>query len=77
MTKQQNISDRSATEVNVALEVLPFGSGVCRVAGEPSKKQASKPAAPHYIGPLNTNVEGVQVVFGGGTYSVPKTSSGS
>jgi len=64
-------------KIKVSLKILPFGSIRYETAGIERPIREKEFEVPHYIEPLTTNIEKVDIQYEEGEiYSVPKTTAG-
>ena len=65
----------SEVNVNIGFKILPFGHAQIVIKGqEPRKKKLEQPVK--YIEPMTTNIQTIEIGFGGEEYKSPKTTSG-
>ena len=75
---EKNKENKMTSQINVSLNILPFGSLNLQISEAESPEVESETEKPRYVQPLITNVERVNIYFleHGETYSAPKTTGG-
>lgn len=62
--------------ITVNLKIIPFGQVFLEIKGYAKKVETEKKGFPVYQEPKTTNLQIIEITFGGENYSVPKTTNG-